>query len=286
MNKSIKSASIVWSAFLFALVFFPVSLKAQNTEELFRTTNDTLLTLFKKIRTQPLLIDEVNAANEKILSTLENFLNQNNAFDFHFKAENNLSDLISSDKNTRIITWVLPPFYGIYRSYGLIVLLNKKTKTTNVFRLQHNTEKPAKPEHAIHDYTQWESCVYYKMLERKFKKKTYYTLLGWSGNDGITSKKLIDVLTIENGKPVFGAPVFQLKKQKQSRLIFEYNAQAVMKLNYDEQKKMIVFDHLSPDVPVNTGRFQYYGPDFSVDGLIWKKGFWILQEDIDAKNKN
>lgn len=287
MTISLKSVPISWGAFLFIFIFQFSLADAQVTEQQFQSTNDSLKSFFKKIQEHPALTDEVNATNEKIISSLENFLKQKDAFEFRFELDKNLSDLVAADNKVRIISWILPPSYGVYRCFGFVLIKNPATKATTVFRLNESEEKPEKPESKAFNYNNWQSCVYYNIITKKYKGKSFYTLLGWSGNDGITNKKIIDVLTIsQKGEPVFGAPVFQMRKQKLYRIIFEYNAQAIMFHNYDEKKKMILFDHLSPSDPAMTGRFQYYGPDFSVDGLLFKKGLWILQEDVDAKNKN
>ncbi len=287
MTYLLKSAPILRSAFLFPLVFFCCLVQAQNTEQLHNATRDTLLARFKHIGENTSFSHKVNADNEVIVSTLENFLKQKDAFEFRFDLDKNLSDMVSEDKKARIISWALPPDAGVYQCYGFVLYKNKKTKTTSVFKLKASEEKTENIERKSVKHTNWQSCVYYNLIQKKSKGKMYYTLIGWNGNDGITTKKLIDVLSFSSkGEPVFGAPVFQMKKQKWSRIIFEYSPQAIMQLNYDEQKKMIVFDHLAPNDPMNTGRFQYYGPDFSVDGLKWKKGMWQLQEDLDAKNKD
>lgn len=287
MITFLKSASISWSAFFLIFIINCNPVKAQDAGNQFQPTSDTLASLFKSIQVNSQLPDEVNLSNQKIILLLEKFLCQKDAFDFSFKIENSLSDLVSDDKKIRILTWTLPPEVGIYRCYGFILLKDSKTKTTKVFKLKEQEEKIEKPEHKIFHSNNWLSCVYYNIITKKYKNKTWYTLLGWSGNDGITNKKIIEILTItQKGEPVFGAPVFQLRKLKSNRMIFEYNPQAIMFMNYDEKKQMILFDHLSPNEPSMTGRFQYYGPDFSVDGLKFKKGIWILEEDVDAKNKN
>ncbi|MCG3167039.1 MAG: hypothetical protein POELPBGB_02822 [Bacteroidia bacterium] len=287
MTGLFKSASIRWSAFLFSFIVACNSLCAQNTEQLYKATSDTLLTRFNHIQEHPWLTDEVNADNTAIVAALENFLKQKDAFDFRFDLGKNLSDIVSADKKLRIISWTLPPHFGVYRCYGFVLYKNPKTKNTSVFKLKAAEEKTENTERKSFNHLNWQSCVYYNLIQKKNKGKMYYTLLGWSGNDGITTKKIIDVLTFSTkGEPVFGAPVFLMKKEKWQRIIFEYSPQATMYLNYDEQKKMILFDHLAPNDPVNTGRFQYYGPDFSVDGLKWKKGMWMLTEDVDAKNKD
>lgn len=287
MTDFLKSASILWSAFLFSFVLICNPLRAQHTEQLYTTTSDTLLARFKHIQEHPWLTDEVNADNATIVAALENFLKQKDAFDFRFDLGKNLSDIVSADKKVRIISWTLPPHFGVYRCYGFVLYKNPKTKTTSVFKLKAGEEQTENIERKSVNHLNWQSCVYYNLIQKKSKGKMYYTLLGWNGNDGITTKKMIDILSFSSkGEPVFGSPIFLMKKQKWSRIIFEYSPQAIMQLNYDEQKKMIVFDHLAPNDPMNTGRFQYYGPDFSVDGLKWKKGMWQLQEDLDAKNKD
>lgn len=286
MTDLLKSASIIWSAFLFSFIFQCYPLSAQTTEQVFGSTRDSLVTYFKQIQYHPSITNEVDEANAKILSALEHFLNQKNAFDLRFDLGKNLSDMTSPDKKVRVISWSLPPSSGVYRCYGFVLVKNKKTKTTSVFKLKEAEEKAEKPEHKSFNHNNWLSCVYYNLIQKKSKGKTYYTVLGWSGNDGLTTKKIIDVLSISGkGEPVFGAPIFLMRKQKWHRVIFEYSPQVVMYLNYDAQKKMIVFDHLAPNDPMNTGRFQHYGPDFSIDGLHYKKGMWQLQEDLDAKNK-
>lgn len=278
MNRFFKSASTFWGAFLFVLFIIGFPAKAQVTETSFRAVRDSLALLFSKIN------DSGNAA--KIDALLENFLKEKNAFEFRFDLDKNLSDLVSDDKNVRVVSWTYRPAKGNFVNYGYVLLQNKKTGETNFFKLKALYEKPENIERKTLNYQNWNDCVYYKLITKKYKKKTFYTLLGFDGNDGITNKKIIEVLAISGkGEPVFGAPVFLMRKQKWHRIIFEYNAQAVMHLNYDEKKNMILFDHLSPSDPSQTGRFQFYGPDFSIDGLHFKKGLWILEEDVDAKNK-
>ena len=57
-----------------------------------------------------------------------------------------------------------------------------------------------------------------------------------------------------------------------------------MSLKYNNELKMIVFDHLSPFESRYQGVYQFYGPDFSYDGLEFNKGIWRLISDVDARN--
>ena len=73
-------------------------------------------------------------------------------------------------------------------------------------------------------------------------------------------------------------------KTYKSRLVFEFAAMATMSLRYEDKEHMIVFDHLSvpSNVPKGEGTLaRYAGPDGTYDALQFKKGRWILLNDID-----
>ena len=56
-------------------------------------------------------------------------------------------------------------------------------------------------------------------------------------------------------------------------------------LHYDEKLKKIIFDHLVPIETIYKDVRSLYGPDFTYDAFVPEKGNWILEENIDAKNK-
>jgi hypothetical protein len=121
-------------------------------------------------------------------------------------------------------------------------------------------------------------------VETKFNKTKYYTLLGFDFNSIFTKKKIIDVLYIQNDLPYLGKQIFKYNGKIVSRIIFEYAVRTNMTLKYDEAIKMIVFDHLSPSKPSYKGKYQFYGPDFSYDGLKFEDGYWIHQKDLSIHN--
>ena len=128
--------------------------------------------------------------------------------------------------------------------------------------------------------------LYYKIILKKTKSKRYYTLLGWDGNDKITRKKIIDVLTLDNnGTPRFGADIFNNQKKYPKRIIFEYSANCNMSLRFSTKKDSIVFDHLAPNSPQLEGQFQYYCNDGSYDGFGFKGGKWNYGMDLNAINE-
>lgn len=224
-------------------------------------------------------------ANEQFNSTLKYLLDTRLSYSYGFDSLKSVSILRSKDGLVKLYTWILPSMdKSSYSYFGFLQISNKKSDQITLFPLaevpyenQEATYKICKPEG-------WYGALYYKMLETKTKGQTIYTLLGWHGKGRKTNRKVIEILTIKNGEPVFGMPIIKAEGKPACRIIFEFTSQAVMKLNYDERKKMIVFDHLSPAQGASKGQYEFYGPDFRYDALKFKKGFWVLQKDIDLRN--
>ncbi len=212
-------------------------------------------------------------------------LNQPASFEYPFDSLPSVSKVLSADKKVRIYTWILPSREaGTFQFFGIIQRINPETKQMKVIGI---TDLPLPTEEASVNELKpdtWYGAAYYEIIEKKINKKPHYFLLGWKGNDRLSTKKVIDVLTFDAWDNVtFGAPLFiDEKKKKKHRLIFEFNAQAVMLLRYE--KKMIVFDHLSPSSPAVKGQYQHYGPDFTYDGLQFKKGVWNYKTNLDLRN--
>jgi hypothetical protein len=189
----------------------------------------------------------------------------------------------------RIYTWILPSrSNGTYKYFGVIQRKNLKTQEMKLIGLVDMKTSNEESELAELKYDSWNGAAYYEIIEKKVGKKVYYFVLGWQGNNNLTTCKVVDVIYFDLWNNVsFGAPLFMDENKKiKHRIIFEYNAQAVMLLRYEKKKKMIVFDHLSPSSPSAKGQFQYYGPDFTYDGLSFKKGMWQYQKNLDLRNSS
>lgn len=223
--------------------------------------------------------------NDTILFLFEKVLQLDKSFFYPFDSLKNIGKLESDDRQLKIYTWNLPLENGKHNYFGYIQYYNKNLKKYQIFQLRNNPEAIENADQVIFDYKHWQGALYYEIVTVKKDGKTYYTLLGFDFNDIFTSKKIIEVLSFnELENPEFGAPLFQYEKPQQTRIIFEYSSRASMSLRYDAKRKMIVFDHLSPSQPSYEGKFRFYGPDFSYDGLRFENGFWQLQKNINITN--
>lgn len=236
--------------------------------------------------------------NDQLLQTFEEVLNRPNSFDLKFDSlKNYMGILVSPDNKFKIINWNLAKDDKTYEYYGFIqskftqrkkkgLFKRQETQTVRIFPLIDKSTEIRNAENAITDNKKWFGMLYYKIILKKTKAKTYYTLLGYDLNDAFSKKKIIDVLTFDaNGIPKFGADIFVIGKRYPKRVIFEYAYNCSMSLRYNNQKDSIVFDHLSPPEPQLEGQYQYYCTDMSYDGFGFKHGKWNYGEDVSAVNE-
>jgi hypothetical protein len=163
-----------------------------------------------------------------------------------------------------------------YHYYGFLQV--KKNKKVNLFHLSDSTEVIEKPLSKKLKPEKWLGAIYYNVLVHERKGKKIYTLLGWKGKDNMFTQKVIDVLTIEGNKPVFGLAVFKVNNIYNHRVLFEYTSQAVMSLK-PANEKMLVFDHIGKSTITGV-----IGPDGTYDAFKYTKEHWEFLEDVDVDN--
>jgi hypothetical protein len=223
---------------------------------------------------------ELNNRIDKLFGEL---LKDKNTFNYPFDSLKNISKLKSEDGLVRIYNWNIPLDDGGFRYYAYIQHIDKKKKM-DLFRLEDKSETIKNPEFAQLSDKNWYGALYYKILINTSGKETYYSLLGWDGNNNFTNKKMVESFYVQGKKLIFGPPIFKMEKAVQNRLIFEFGEQVKMMLRYDENIKMIVFDHLAPAQKKFEGQFMYYGPDLSQDGIKFNDGLWEYKPNLDLRN--
>jgi len=223
------------------------------------------------------------AINQAIVEQFRKVLVDPQSFQYSFDAIENAGILKSEDDRVRIYNWNVPyeAGYNIFHCF----LQYKKNDSVRTFELKDRSEKIDEPETKTLDKDNWYGALYYRIIKNTGRfDEVYYTLLGYDPHDFMTNRKVIDVLHFnKQGEPEFGAAIFKNKKQVSKRLIFEFSEFANMMLRYDKDKKMIVYDHLSPSDPQYEGQREFYGPDFSYDGLKFENGIWNAYLDLDLR---
>ncbi|MBI9068823.1 MAG: hypothetical protein JEZ09_16120 [Salinivirgaceae bacterium] len=224
--------------------------------------------------------------NDQLIEVFEKALNKRGSFNYSFDTIIPINQIQSEDGLVKIFTWNTLNALGKFNQYGFLQYYSKDKDKVFTYRLNDKSEMYEKPQNENLTPDNWFGAVYYEILESKYQKSTLYTLIGWDGNDITSNKKVIESLVFtESGKAKFGKPVFLFGRKKVKRVVFEYSRMANMMITYDENLKMIVMDHLSPNNQIHQGNFKQYGPDFSYDALIYNNDYWEYIADIDFKRE-
>lgn len=186
--------------------------------------------------------EERQIINAQLLKVVERAMLQEKSINFAFDSVRNVSVVTASDNNVRLITWVVPTNEGDFVNYGFIQTFDQSHDAYRVFELFDKGDEISKPESKTLSASKWLGAIYYKIILEKYKGKKFYTLLGWDGNNRISRKKIIEILTVKtNGEPIFGYGIFNakelnyVKETNQKRIIFEYSVRNPMILDYEEQ---------------------------------------------------
>jgi len=233
--------------------------------------------------------------NEVFRTFLKKAIELDKSFEFKFDSVRTMSVIKSEDDILKIYNWTFPFENGTYLYYGFVQL--KTERGNKIIELYDQSDVISSYKYRKFYPEKWFGALYYKILTREYQGQTYYTLLGWDGNTPYTTKKIIDVLTIKYSEEIeFGAPIFDLYSEVTPRpqrippppyrMVYEYASMVSMKLNWDNDDKYIIMDHLSPLSSDKKEFANYYGPDLTFDAFRWKNGKWTLYENVKAPNKN
>jgi hypothetical protein len=272
---------------LFVLLIISNNISAQKvSKELISEYEDTL-----KVMAHIIMNGENEnikiKANNNFKITLKEVLEYERSFNYPFDSLKTISIKKSSDNNLRIFTWILKKDNGSYEYFGFIHYKNRSKNRYEVFALNDNSENIRRPENEQLDNDNWYGALYYDIIYIKKKGRKYYTLLGWDGNNDVSTKKIIDVMYISGKSKIkFGASIFKSGKNTTKRFIIEYNATSTISVNYNKEDKKILFDNLIPMRKDLQGLYEYYVPDGTYNALEYKNGKWILKDNVTANNAN
>jgi hypothetical protein len=200
------------------------------------------------------------------------------SFQYPFDSLLNISKLYAPDSSFKIFTWQLIINENMIRQHGAIqmrtvdgsfkpfVLIDKSDITTN-----HSD--------TIGDNLGWIGAVYYKIIQKKIAGKNIYTLLGFDENNIRSDKKIMDILSFENGKPVFGKPIFATSgntalSKSMARYVYEFKKEASARLSYDLELDAIVFDELQSEKNTPNKKWTLI-PDGEYEAFVWKGDKWV-----------
>ncbi|HUS02683.1 MAG TPA: hypothetical protein VMY77_13185 [Chitinophagaceae bacterium] len=269
------------------LAFFLIFLFFTNDVFAQKITSPDLKLLQKKedsLKTLSLKIIQGRTASDRFLADSEftkvfvRALKIKNSFNYRFDSLLTISRLTPPDSSFKIFTWQMLINDNVIRQHGAIQM-RTTDGSLKLFPLIDKSDITKNMSDTIGNNFGWIGAVYYKLIQTKAGGKNYYTLLGYDENNIRSNKKIIEVLSFENGEPVFGGTYFNFSdntdlKQNPGRLILEYKKNASPRLVFDAEQDMIVYEHLISETDEAQKKYTYIG-DGDYEGLKWKDGKWV-----------
>lgn len=266
----------------------PTSTISRANLSILQKIEDSLQFLGNKI-----LYDTSSAENRKqaayqFIPKLIRALKVDNSFYYPFDSLETIAKVYAPDSTFRIFTWQLHYPKGNFRYYGIIQMRSQKLK---MFPLKDLRDTLPYKTQQILGNENWYGAIYYNIVENIVDKKPVYTLFGFEASDFITRRKLLEVLTFDaQGNPKFGAPLFHFKWTDSTehykiidtvnRFFTEYKWSAAVKMNYDKELEIIIFDHTAPPNKSAKGAFFAYVQDGTYEGFKWLKNHWQHIEKV------
>lgn len=254
-------------------------------------------------------------ASETATQLFVEALAEEKSIDWNWDLGKRVSVLTSPDKRLRVFTWRVVKDNGEYECFGLVQSYNEEEERYDVYELNDKSDEIINIEESILGPSTWLGAVYQKLIQTRFDGHTYYTLLGWTGVDALTQRKVIEPICFKSNssRPVFGQPLFKRDRNRR-RIVLEYSTTAMVNLrfeeqyvrtverkrvkvkgskkttwtqeNHDEKCEMIIFDEVTPQIPGMEGLFQYYVPSGVELSYVWTEGKWELKNNAQGRVKD
>ena len=221
-------------------------------------------------------------ADFKLVALVEEFLANNATKADELSTIPYLSVKTAENGEFTLITWYVINEEKEYIHHGYIA-----TREGKVHKL--TPEPAAKPRDVAYerlDKDSWYGALYYNMMATTFEGKPAYLLFGFDGHEGFEHRKVVDVIRLVDGEPVFGAELFKEASEGNkrptiyTRLLLEYSNDANVSVNYNEDLGLIKYDHLISRMGRKPGQGPTLVPDGSYVGYKWDGTYWNKVDKI------
>ncbi len=223
------------------------------------------------------------AYSERFVRQLVRALRIPNSYLYPFDSLGHMiSILYADDNNFRIFNWGVEPNKISKRYYGAIQLPQEQLKLIGLN--DYSEQMGHGEEDSVLTGGKWFGALYYRVISHTVHGKKVYTLFGLNSGNSQSNRKVLDPMTFEGNSVTFGAPIFGVvsrnyPQQRINRFILEYKKNVQASMNWDEERKVIVFDKLVSQVNDPNRRYTYV-PSGQYDGLRWDGDTWTYVRDL------
>lgn len=201
------------------------------------------------------------------------------SFYYSFDLLKTISILYPPDSSFRIFSWQISKDFETHWQHAAIQI-NTRDGSLKLLPLFDVSDFTTRPQDSVRDKNNWIGALYYQIIQKTYNNKKYYTLIGYDENNARSTKKWIDVLHFDdNDKPLFGGPFFSfmqdsISKPTAYRFNIEYKKDGRVRVRYDNEMDIIVYDHLVSETNEPNQPYTLV-PDGDYEGFKWLNGQWL-----------
>jgi hypothetical protein len=247
---------------IFGLSYCTAKTQAINTpEDSLRFYGDAMFTL---------KISKHKAFAETKFTNLVQRLVHSNKDSIYFKFHPAFVVTESPDQEIKIISWQIE-LDSSYHYYAYFFTKNSNpifinSKPRNIDRINYET----------FDKDNWYGAMYYHFLPVKING--FYTVLGYRFSNEGNKYRIIEPIKLAQDNLEFGSPIFRIVNSKNEedllyRKIISYSPSANIIVKYDEESKLILFDHVEQFTDPKTGQI-IRAADGTFESFEYKDQYW------------
>jgi len=221
--------------------------------------------------------------SERFVKQLIRTLKISNSYLYPFdRLKDKINIIYADDQSFRIFNWEIVPSQVLKVYFGAIQMPSERLK---LYGLRDYSEQLGKgAQDSILTGGKWFGALYYRIMTVNVGGRKVYNLFGLNSSDPRSNRKVLDPMTIDEKGVVFGAPIFgvaseNFPRQRINRFVLEYKKEVHAGLNWDDERKVIIFDKLVSQVNDPNRKYTYV-PSGQYDGLRWGNDMWNYVRDL------
>jgi hypothetical protein len=219
--------------------------------------------------------------NDSVQLLIDSYVTSDSVFTHRFGIRN-LGQVLSPDNRFKIINWNLILPNGTNKYFCYFIVRQADNANNKVYKLTGLHSEDQVRTDTIYSVNNWYGSLYYAIKPFKIKRQTSYILLGIDLSSGMTNRKIIEVLNLnDDGTIIFGKKCFSLNNKLKFREVLEYSSEGVVSLKFNNDKT-IVFNHLASSSERDKNDSDSYGADV-FDAYNYKKGIWYFESNVDFR---
>jgi len=220
--------------------------------------------------------------NDSVIHIVNSYAHSDSVFDHKFNSVRNLGQIVSPDSRLKLITWNIMLREGSNRYYLYIIYKDRK-RSEHIHFLTASYKTVPPDTMKLYTKENWYGALYYAIQPFRLNGETVYALLGYDFGSSGLSRKIIDFISFDDTKPIFGSDCLLRNGNLKKRDVLEYSPEGVVSLKFESSKR-IIFDHISPFSTGHEGSPDRLGAGLFFDSYRLRKGLWHFESNIDIRN--